>query len=244
MKLWIEWRGLVNNLRGAVSRERTFHWLIVILIGFTIKFDYSGATSLARGISLLPCYYTCLLHFFESSSVDLNKLRSCWIQLVFKAFLTAVRINGRYVIVGDGIKVGKEGKKMPGVKLLYQDSQSNSKAEYIMGHSIQVISLLVSGLSSFFAVPLSGRIHEGCRFNCKDKRTLLDKMFELLIELGISEPFYFVADRYYCSGRLMKQLITSGIDLVTRMKGRAVGYYQPEQPKVKKRGRPRKYGKK
>lgn len=244
MELWAEWLDVVNNLRGAFSRERAFYWMVTVLIGFTIKFDYSGVTSIARGVGLLPCYYTCLLHFFESNSVNLDKLRYCWIQLVFKIFPTAVKVNGRYVVVGDGIKIGKEGKKMPGVKSLYQDSQSNSKAEYIMGHSLQVASLLVGGLSSFFAVPLSGQIHEGYRFNCKDKRTLLDKMFELLIDLGISQPFYFVADRYYCSGRLIKQLIAQGIHLITRMKGRAVGYYPPEQPKVKKRGRPKKYGEK
>jgi len=61
-----------------------------------------------------------------------------------------------------------------------------------------------------------------------------------LIELGLSEAFYFVADRYYCSGRLMKQLMNHNIHLVTRMKDRAVAYCLPEIPDIKKRGRPRK----
>lgn len=244
MELWYEWIRVVNGLRPAFNRERTFHWMIAVLIGFTIKFDFSGVTSLARGVSLLPCYYTCMLHFFTSDAVNITRLRSCWIQLVLKLFKTAVIVNGRHVIVGDGIKIGKEGRKMPGVKLLHQDSQSNSKAEFIMGHSIQVLSFLVSGLGSFFAVPLAGQIHEGVKFNCKDKRTLLDKMFELLIEIGLSEAFYFVADRYYCSGRLMKQLMKHNIHLVTRMKNGAVAYYLPEIPEIKKRGRPRKYGEK
>jgi hypothetical protein len=245
MQLWREWMHLVNLLRAAFTRERTFHWMIIALIGFTIKFDYCGVTSLARGAGLLPCYYTCLLHFFTSTSVDLRKLQRCWVQLVLNKFTTAVMVNGRHVIVGDGIKIGKEGKKMPGVKSLYQDSQSNSKAEYIMGHSIQVVALLVSGLSSFFAVPLSGGIHEGYRFNCKDTRTQLDKIAELLIKLSIEGGFYFVADRYYASGRLIKQLISKDIFLIARMKDKkAVGYYLPEPKTGNARGRPKKYGKK
>jgi hypothetical protein len=35
------------------------------------------------------------------------------------------------------------GKKMPGVKLLHQQSESNTKPEYIMGHSLQAIGLVV-----------------------------------------------------------------------------------------------------
>jgi hypothetical protein len=38
-----------------------------------------------------------------------------------------------WVLVGDGIKIPKRGKKMPAVKLLHQQSESNTKPEYIMG---------------------------------------------------------------------------------------------------------------
>ncbi|MBC8740934.1 hypothetical protein F6X40_30430 [Paraburkholderia sp. UCT31] len=43
---------------------------------------------------------------------------------------------------------------MPGVKLLHQQSDSNTKPEYIMGHSMQAASLLVRAANSVFAVPL------------------------------------------------------------------------------------------
>jgi len=50
---------------------------------------------------------------------------------------------------------------MPGVKLLHQQSESNNKPEYIMGHSLQAVSLLVHAAASVFAVPLAIRIHDG-----------------------------------------------------------------------------------
>ena len=48
---------------------------------------------------------------------------------------------------------------MPAVKYLHQQSASNTKPEYIMGHSLQAISLFVhsgalrSTLPAFFSVP-------------------------------------------------------------------------------------------
>lgn len=43
-------------------------------------------------------------------------------------------LRGQPVYVGDGIKVSKEGKKMPGVKKLHQESENVTKPEWIRGH--------------------------------------------------------------------------------------------------------------
>jgi len=62
---------------------------------------------------------------------------------------------------------------MPGVKSLHQESGSNSKAEFIMGHSLQAVSLLVRGAATAFALPVAARIHEGVVWSARDQRTLL-----------------------------------------------------------------------
>jgi hypothetical protein len=48
---------------------------------------------------------------------------------VLRLFPDPPRVNGRRVLVGDGIKVAKSGKKMPGVKLLHQQSDSKPSQE-------------------------------------------------------------------------------------------------------------------
>ncbi len=88
MELWNIWMVLVNHFKPACSRQRTFFWLVIILIGFTIKFDSLGATSIARGVGLLPVYYTCMLNFFNSSAINLKALQSVWIKVVFNQFTT------------------------------------------------------------------------------------------------------------------------------------------------------------
>jgi hypothetical protein len=156
-------------------------------------------------------------------------------------------MNSKPVLVGDGIKIPKAGRKMPGVKTLHQESDSNTKPEYIFGHSCQALAVLTQALSSVFALPLACRIHEGTVFSNRDHRTLLDKMILLLDSLDLKEPFYFVADAYYASGKIVRGLLAHGNHLVTRVKSNSVAYFPATPPpphRPRRRGRPAKYGKK
>jgi hypothetical protein len=160
----------------------------------------------------------------HSSAVRLDEVNALWTRVVLKLFPSPVRVNGRRVLVGDGIKAPKRGKKMPGVKLLRQQSECNNKAEYITGHSIQAVCVLVQVLNSVLAVPLGMRIHEGLLWSNRDRRTLLDKMLSLINILAVSEPFYFVGDAYYAAGKMAEGLLENGNHLITRVKSNAVAY--------------------
>ena len=134
---------------------------------------------------------------------------------------------------------------MPAVKYLHQQSASNSKPEYIMGHSLQAISLLVHGpAGQVAAVPLISRIHEGLVFSNRDARTLLDKLVTLLFSVAAvwDRQVLLIADAYYASGKIIRPLLAKGHQLVTRAKSNAVAYLPvPDAPRRGK-GRPRVYG--
>lgn len=243
MKLWKKWWKVVWRLRPACARTRTFLWLASCLAGMTVRGDLLGVTSIVRSLGLEEKNYDRIPDFFHSPALDLEKLTRIWVETVFKIHPRLVRINGRPVLVGDGIKVGKSGKKMPAVKLLHQESESNTKPEYIMGHSCQAVAVLTQAMQSVFAIPLACRIHEGVVFSNRDRRTLLDKMVALLDSLEIGEECYFVADAYYASGKVVKGLLRKGHHLITRVRKNAVAY-EPAEPETKPRGpgRPRLYG--
>jgi hypothetical protein len=210
--------------------------------GLTIRADVLGVTSIVRALGLHARFYDNLLDNFHSTGIKLDSMTALWAQAVLKLFPGVLRVNGRLVLVGDGIKVAKQGKKMPGVKLLHQSSESNTKAEYIMGHSFQAVSLLTQAGKSVFAVPLAMRLHEGLVFSNRCQRTLLDKMISLLLITAIDEPYYFVADAYYASGKIIKGLSHDN-HLIARAKSNAVAYCPFVQTGVRKhRGRPRTYG--
>lgn len=246
MELWITWYGTASQLSSAFSRKRTFLWFLIVLAGLSIREDLFGVTSLVRALSLKEKSYDSLLKFFHSDAVNLEKLHILWAKLALKIF-QCQHIGSYTVLLIDGLKVPKEGKRMPGVKILHQGSQNNSKAEYIMGHSLQCLSLLVTGSNhSVAAVPLIAQIHEGLVWSNRDGRTLMDKAAALVasIRLTIESPVLIVADAYYANAPFLKLMISNGCQVVSRVRSNASACYPPVQPEKKKRGRPQKYGKK
>jgi hypothetical protein len=242
--LWIHWWNVVRSLRPAFSRTSTFLWFATIVAGFAVRTDHLGVTSLVRALQLQPHLYNRLCERFHSSAVKLDRLSALWTTLVLRFFPEPLRINGRMVLVGDGIKIPKCGKKMPGVKLLHQQANTNTKPTYIMGHSLQAVGLLVNAAKSVVAVPLSARIHEGLVYSNRDQRTLLDKMLSLLGVVAMNDPFYFVADAYYAARKIVNGVLDHDNHLITRVKSNAVAYAPYLPSATKKRGRPRLYGEK
>ena len=244
--LWKEWFGCVWALRCACTRHRTFVYLVLVLVGFSIRTDLAGVTSFIRSLALQPRLYPRLLHFFHSTALQLGRLTTLWVRLALKIF-APLRQGDSLVFLADGIKIPKEGKKMPAVKKLHQSSDDISKPAFILGHSFQAVSLLVRwGHEAVAAVPLASRIHEGVVFKEKDKRTLLDKMVALFLELveEISSPAILVADAYYASRKVIRPLLEAGHHLVTRVRINTVAYRPAPPPAVPRRGRPRLYGQK
>ena len=133
--LWNDWWLLVCELRSACARTRSFLWMCVCLAGFSIRKDLLGVTSIVRALGLEPACYDRLLDFFHSPALDLNQLTLAWCALVFRVHPGILRFNGRPVLVADGIKVAKAGRKMPGVTKLHPESDSNNKPVFIFGHS-------------------------------------------------------------------------------------------------------------
>ena len=244
MSLWSQWYWVVAPLRAACSRQRTFLWLLAALAGICARNDLLGVTSIVRTLGLAARCYDRLLDFFHSPALDVACLTRLWTQRALALFAVH-RFAGRPVLLGDGIKIAKSGRKMPAVKRLHQESEGNTKPEFIMGHSVQVISMLVAAGASFFAVPLAGRIHEGVKFTNRDHRTLPTKFATLVDSLAIAEPLYLVADAYYACQQIALRLRRTDSHLVSRVR-RSTSAHQPVPVQVgaRKRGRPRLYGQK
>jgi DDE superfamily endonuclease len=242
--LWSRILRLLPQFRNAFSRHRTFLWFCCLTLATVLRTDLLGVTSLARSLGGKAKIYDCLLGFFASGAVKLEVLTRIWARILSTHKL-AVKVNGRILLVVDGIKAPKSGRRMPAVKKLFQHSSSNTKPEYITGHSCQNIAILLGSLTGVFAVPILTRILEGLRFTPKDKKSQIAKLPDLLGDVLGRVPFYLVADAYYASGAFANSLISMSGHLITRAKGNAVAYL-PFQKKAgkQKKGRPKQYGKK
>ena len=233
MNLWLEWFRCVLDLRPACSRARTFLWMSLALLGLSVRAELGGVTSFVRAGGLAADTYPKLLHLFHSPGLAVDRLTECWIGLTRRLF-TPVRVGERLVLVADGLKIPKEGRKMPAVKKLHQESANNSKPTFIAGHSCQAVALLVLGpLGQLFAIPLASRIHEGLVFSNRDRRSLLDKLIGLLtpVTRWLDSSVVLVADAYYASRKIAAPLLDQGHHLVTRVRSNTVAYRPAPRPR-------------
>ena len=246
MLLWLRWWDIVAQLRCAFTRKRSFLWFALCLIGMSIRPDLRGVTSIVRALGLKDFCYDRLLDFFHSKAVRIDLLASLWCAIIMTTLpaILLPRVNGRPIFIGDGIKKAKTGRKMPAVKKLHQESANNTKPEFIYGHSCQAIALLVGCAQSFFALPLTCRIHEGLVFSNRETKSLLDKMVDLVRSLAITTPFYLALDAYYASKVIVRGLIENGAHLITHVRSNAVAYRPATPSNEKRRGPKRKYGEK
>jgi hypothetical protein len=136
---------LLVQFRPAFTYEASFNWFVIVVVGFLIRFDHMGATSFVRWLYLDPIHYHALLLSFRATSWGIEDLLAKWISMVVNRF-PAIKFNDRILLIGDGIKVCKEAQKMPGVKLLHQESNNSGKADTIWGHHFGYVGLLVGAL--------------------------------------------------------------------------------------------------
>jgi len=151
------------------------------------------------------------------------------------------------VLHADGIKIPKEGKKMPAVKCMHQQSQSNSKAEFIMGHFLQAASLaVVNNQSKISSIPLTAEIHDGVVFSNRSRSTTNTRFCKMVKTISSSAeiPAIVVADAYYSVKKVICDLTQERIELVSRVAHNTSAHYPAVQAKKRKRGRPRIKGEK
>jgi len=206
------------ELRPAFSRLKTAQWACLTVLGFCIRSDDSGLTSFIRAFRLKPSCYQALIDSFHSRAVKLEFLNQLWLKICLRLF-TPVTTNGRIVLACDGIKAPKEGRRMPSVKLCHQSSTNNSKPDFVMAHSIQMLALMVEGLGGkITSVLIGARIHEGLVFSNRDERTLLDKMSSMFHSMtnGANNGYLLVADACYASTKLFQSMISHGSTMLVR----------------------------
>jgi Transposase DDE domain. len=243
------------SFRTCFTRTAAFEWFVVLVVGLMVRSDHLGVTSIIRDLALDPRHYESMIHFFRSSAWSLESLRRTWLEAVHR-FAPLLYVRGRVVLVGDGMKQAKEGRHMPGVKRLHQESENVSKSEYIFGHLFGAIGILAGTPQKWFCLPLSMNLQDGVKAifgwagDAEERQNshvvqMIDQAFVAARTFGRA---LLLLDRYFLSipalQRLAERNLASDgpLHIVTKAKMNAVAYEKPE-PKKPSRGRPPKKGK-
>lgn len=233
---------LFRVLRPAFSRRATFAWFVVAFMGFVMRQDTFGVSSIVRALWLDPRSYPCLLHFFHSTAWTAQTLLECWWQWLIMENV-AYRTKGRIVLVGDHTKTPKDGRRMPEVTTLHQDSETASKPRYFRGHHWGCIGLLVQAGERFFATPMWAEIHND---SLEESRATRIVSAAETIATAMASGAYLVLDAFFAVGPVFKKALQHPelIHILTRAKKNVVAYETPRARKKRGPGRPRQYGRK
>jgi hypothetical protein len=159
--MWIWLNATLKEFRYCFSNKRAFGWFIIIVIGLMIRSDQVGLTSIVRAFGLEASAYMSILHFFRAESWYIGQVQLAWLRILSKSPLL-YRISGRTILIADGVKQSKEGRRMPGVKKLHQESENSAKGEYIFGHMRGGLGVLVGNISSkLYCILVSLKLHDG-----------------------------------------------------------------------------------
>ena len=195
---------IVHEFRNCFKREKTWRWFVVVAMGLMIRNSHRGVTSVISALRLEPRLYHTMLHYFRSTAYTNDALYDKWIKIAAK-YASLTRIAGRVVLLGDHIKISKEGRYMPDIEMHHQDSQNSGKPEYIAGHNYgQVSAVITNGVVSR-SLPLMTELQkspprkEGTKK--PDGDTLVVQMVNLVHKTAqiMEEPVVAALDAYFSS---------------------------------------------
>ena len=250
---------VLGSFRKCFSRTACFQWFVIIVCALMLRGDRLGVTSFIRDLDLSHICYESIIHFFRSKAFRLSDLRKRWYGII-AAIAPLYRVNGRAILVGDGVKQSKEALRMPGVRKMAQESGTCSKPEYIHGHLFGAVGVVLSDTRKKFCLPMKVNLQNGLKavsswperqeFTGSSAKSHVEQMVESAFEVArkIGNSFLLL-DRYFLSrpaleryDELNQETGADGlIQIVTKAKSNCSAYRHPKKSKSAK-GRPRKKG--
>ena len=242
----------LGALRKCFSREATHSWFAAMVIGMMLRTDKLGVTSMIRALDLAPRYDSAV-RVFRSEAWCLEEAEDAWAGFVAGS-APLVRVGGLTVQVTDGVKVIKEGRRIPAVKRLHQESGNSAKPEYINVHLYGAVGVLAEANEKTYCIPLACEIQEGMkkimswRYGDSGERQDSHVAESIYLSYYVGESLgdtVLLADRLYLTVPALEELDWLNgnkgrrMELVTLAKSNATAYEEPPKRAPGDRGRTR-----
>ena len=247
---------IILQFRKCFKRELTWKIFVVLVLGFILRTNCRGVTSIISSLRLRPDQYPLLIHYFRSSAYTITCIYEKWINIARRE-ADFVIISGRIILLGDHIKISKEGRRMPGIQILHQDSENSGKGEYIEGHIYAQVRAVVTNGEAKRSLPLITEAQksppriEGTKK--PDGDTLVTQMVNLagraVNALGDEkvvialDAYFSKASAFLAADKVVDENGNRHLEIVTRGRDDSVGYTIPDPRPKGRRGAPPIYGK-
>ena len=201
--------------------------------------------------------YDSAVRVFRSDAWSLEEAEDAWAGFVSEN-APLVKVGGYAVQVTDGVKVIKEGRRIPAVKCLHQESGNSAKPEYINGHLYGAVGVLAEANEKTYCIPMACEIQEGMkkimswRYGNSGERQESHVVESIYLSYYVGEKLgdtVLLADRLYLTVPALEELDWLNknkgrrMELVTLAKSNSIAYEEPPMRALGDRGRTRLKGK-
>ena len=217
------------------------------LLSIILPFTACRASSLLR--SLLTLFKVSITQrrfyiFMASPKLSWESLWQALWQLI-----PSPLTDGRILLAADDSINPKTGKKIYGCHTFFDHAAKTNQSPYVWSQNIVKVGLLKIVHGRWACLPLSWRFYRLQKEVKEGFKTKLEQVVEMTVVLSgvFKGPLLLVVDNWFGNAKLLGPLrkrLGEQIHLLSRLRSNAQLYDELKPPRYKKRGRPRKYGKK
>jgi hypothetical protein len=241
------WQVMVIAL-CSVLHQRSAWRLVMIFTAMLFAKGRKTITSWFRAADINRCYKA-YYYFIGSLAKKTENIAT----KLFEIMIQGIYKNTNTVLAAiDDSHTPRYGPKVQGAGIHRNPTPTPDGRKFVYGHVWVTLSAIVRHKNfGTIGLPLLARMY----VKAKDAKTIglaFQSKTEQAVELAkwaynccrsLGKRLWIVTDGGFTRASFLKPVIKTGVVVVTRLRKDAALYAEPKQPKKRKRGRPRKYGK-
>lgn len=241
------WQVMVIAL-CSVLHQRSAWRLVMIFTAMLFAKGRKTITSWFRAADINRCYKA-YYYFIGSLAKKTENIAT----KLFEIMIRGIYKNTSTVLAAiDDSHTPRYGPKVQGAGIHRNPTPTPDGRKFVYGHVWVTLSAIVRHKNfGTIGLPLLARMY----VKAKDAKTIglaFQSKTEQAVELAkwaynccrsLGKRLWIVTDGGFTRASFLKPVIKTGVVVVTRLRKDAALYAEPEQPEKRKRGRPRKYGK-
>jgi hypothetical protein len=247
---WIfpnQWQVIVATL-NSVLHQRSAWRLATILAAMLFAKGRKTVTSWLRAAGINRCYKA-YYYFIGSLAKKTENIATELFEIMIRRIY---RDTNTVLTAIDDSPTSRYGPKVHGAGIHRNPTPTPDARKFIYGHVWVTISATVRHKTfGTIGLPLLARMYvkakdvrnTGLAFKSKTQQAVELAKWAYNCCRSLGKRLWIVTDGGFTRASFLKPVIKMGIVVVTRLRKDAVLYAQLKQPKKRKRGRPRKYGK-
>jgi len=241
------WQVMVIALCTVLHQRSTWR-LVMIFTAMLFAQGRKTITSWFRAADINRCYKA-YYYFIGSLAKKTENIAT----KLFEIMIRRIYKNTNTVLAAiDDSHTPRYGPKVQGAGIHRNPTPTPDGRKFVYGHVWVTLSAIVRHKNfGTIGLPLLARMY----VKAKDAKTIglaFQSKTEQAVELAkwaynccrsLGKRLWIVTDGGFTRASFLKPVIKTGVVVVTRLRKDAALYAEPKQPKKRKRGRPRKYGK-